>query len=137
MPMGTAMTREKLKEYRSNRDEITELRYMLEHLADGDSMIGNDVVFDYQTGFPRAQSVVGFDREKYNRRQQAYEKRINRLTEACEEVEEWIEAIPDGTTRRIFRMTYVDGMTQQQVARKIHIDQSAVSKKISNFLQME
>lgn len=135
--MGTAMTKGKLKEYRSNLDEIKELRYKLEHLDDGDSMIGNDVIFDYQTGFPRARSVVGFDKKKYERRKQAYQKRIRRLTEECEEVEAWIEAIPDGMVRRIFRMTYIEGMTQQKVARKMHLDQSAVSKKISNFLQME
>lgn len=130
------MTKERLKSYRSNMDEIKELNYKLDHLADGDSMIGNDVVFDYQTGFPRPRSVVGFDKEKYERQQQALQNRIYKLTQECETIEEWIEAIPDGLTRRIFRMTYIDGLTQQKVARKVHLDQSVVSKKISNFLQL-
>ena len=48
------MTRERLEAYRSNRDEIKELKYKLEHLGEGDSLIGNDVIFDYRKGYPRA-----------------------------------------------------------------------------------
>lgn len=45
------MTRERLEAYRSNRDEIKELKYKLDHLGEGDSLIGNDVIFDLQTGY--------------------------------------------------------------------------------------
>ena len=51
-------------------------------------------------------------------------------------MERWIEAIPDGVTRRIFRMIYVEGMTQRKVAKKMHMDQSGISKKISAFLKL-
>ena len=42
------MTKERLEMYRSNRDEIKELKYKLDHLGEGDSLIGNDVIFDYR-----------------------------------------------------------------------------------------
>ena len=55
------MTRERLKAYRSNRDEIKELKYKLDHLGEGDSLIGNDVIFDYRKGYPMPQAVVGYE----------------------------------------------------------------------------
>ena len=135
--MPVEMTRERLEGYRSCREEIQELQYKLDHLGDGDSMIGNDVIMDYRDGFPRPQSVVGYDYDKYERLRKAYESRIAKLQAECEEVELWIEAIPDSLTRRIFRMYYIDGMRQSHIAKKVHLSQAEVSKKISRFLKLE
>ena len=55
------MTRERLEAYRSNKEEIKELRYKLEHLEDGDNLVRNDVIFDYRKGYPRAEAIVGRD----------------------------------------------------------------------------
>lgn len=93
------MTRERLEDYRSKKDEIKELRYKLAHLGKGDSMMGADTIFDYQTGFPRPQAVVGVDREKMNRLETRYKKRIDELEAECAEVELWIEEIPDSRER--------------------------------------
>lgn len=131
------MTKQRLEEYRSKKDEIKELQYKLQHLGEGDSLIGNDVIMDYRDGFPRPQSVVGYDYEKEERLRTLYENRLAKLKKECEEVELWIEAIPDSLTRRIFRMKYIDYMTQRQISRKVNLDQSAVSKKMSRFLKME
>lgn len=131
------MTRERLEGYRSCRDEIQELQYKLDHLGEGDSLIGNDVIMDYRDGFPRPQSVVGYDYGKEERMRKAYESRIEKLRAECAEVELWIEAIPDSLTRRIFRMYYVDGMRQSHIAKKVHLSQAEVSKKISRFLKLE
>ena len=131
------MTRERLEGYRSCREEIQELQYKLDHLGEGDSLIGNDVIMDYRDGFPRPQSVVGYDYDKYERLRKAYEIRIVKLQAECAEVELWIEAIPDSLTRRIFRMYYIDGMRQSHIAKKVHLSQAEVSKKISRFLKLE
>lgn len=131
------MTRERLEGYRSCREEIQELQYKLDHLGEGDSLIGNDVIMDYRDGFPRPQSVVGYDYGKYERLRKAYESRIEKLQAECAEVELWIEGIPDSLTRRIFRMYYVDGMRQSHIAKKVHSSQAEVSKKISRFLKLE
>lgn len=129
------MTRERLEGYRSCRDEIQELQYKLDHLGEGDSLIGNDVIMDYRDGFPRPQSVVGYDYGKEERLRKAYESRIEKLQAECAEVELWIEAIPDSLTRRIFRMYYVDGMNQSRIAKRVHLSQSQVSRKIDGFLK--
>ena len=129
------MTKERLESYRSCKEEIRELQYKLDHLGEGDSMIGNDTVFDYKTGYPRPQSVVGYDHNREERLRVLYETRIEKLQKECTEIEEWVEAIPDSLTRRIFRMYYIDGIGQNKIAKQVHLAQSKVSEKISKYLQ--
>lgn len=130
------MTRERLEDYRSKKDEIKELQYKLAHLGKGDSMMGADTIFDYQTGFPRPQAVVGVDKDKMDRLEARYEKRIAELEAECAKVELWIEEIPDSLTRRIFRMYYVDGMPLHKIGQKVHLDKSTVSRKINSYLKV-
>ena len=130
------MEREQLERYLSQKEEIRELRYKLEHLGEGDSLIGNSTIFDYSTGYPKPQAVVGYDYNKEWRLRAQYSARLAKLRYDCEETEQWIEAIPDSPTRRIFRMYYLEGETQQKIGKKLHLDQSSVSRKIENFLKL-
>ena len=130
------MTREQLEEYRSKKEEIAELEYKLQHLGAGDSMVGNDVIFDYRSGYPVPQSVVGVDWQKYDNTKARYQNRLDELQRECDEVEEFVESIEDSLIRRMFRLYYIDGMTQDKVAKKLHMHRSGVSKKISDFLQL-
>lgn len=129
------MTKERLEGYQSKKDEVRELQHKLEHLGEGDSLIGNDVIMDYKTGFPRPQPVVGYDYEKEQRLKETWTKRMEKLQADCLEVELWIEAIPDSLTRRIFRMYFVEGRKQKEIAKIIHLDRSRVSRKIDDFLK--
>ena len=131
------MTRERLEGYRSCKEEIRELQYKLAHLGDGDSLIGNDVIMDYQTGYPRPQSVVGYDYKLERRRKERWEKLIEKLQSEVTEVEQWVEDIPDSLTRWIFQMYYIDGVKQSKIAKKVHLSQAEISKKISRYLKVE
>lgn len=128
------MTKEILQSYRSKKDEIVELDWVLRHRWQDDGLIGNDVVFDYRDGYPRPQSVVGFDYDRYDRLQDRDRIKKEALEEECAEIEEWVEAIPDSLTRRIFRMLYIQGRKQKQVAKDVHLDRSRVSRKIDKYL---
>lgn len=130
------MTRERLEAYRSNRDEIKELKYKLDHLGEGDSLIGNDVIFDYKKGYPMPQAVVGYDYELEWKRRERYENQIAKLKVEQDNIEEWVFGIRDGRTRRIFQMYFLEGLTQEKVARKMNIERSGVSKKIDAFLKV-
>lgn len=129
------MTKSRLEKYVSCKEEFAELTYLLEHLGEGDTMIGNDVINDYSTGYARPQTVVGFDHEKYERTRKRYEKRKLELAKECEEIEKFVEEIPDSLTRRIFRMYFILGMDQKTVARKVHLDRSRISRKIDDYLK--
>ena len=113
--MGIKITRKLLDEYRKLKRQIPALEYELKEMWDTDKGIGNSTVFDYQTGYPRPQSVVGFDQEKYNRRKEALSKK----KEKARTVEKWIDAIEDGQVRCVFRMFYINNMTWEKIAVKI------------------
>lgn len=130
------ITKEQLQAYRSKKDEIRELEYILKHRWEDEGLIGNDVIFDYSTGYPMPQSVVGFDYDKYKRLQDRDMKRKEKLQQECEEIEEWVEAIPDSLTRRIFRMCFIDGRRQKDVAKAVHLEKSTVSKKIDKYMRL-
>lgn len=128
------MTKQRLEEYRSNKAELAELQYKLEHLGDGDSLIGSDVILDYRKGYPQPQAIVGYDYELERRRRERWERRIAQLKEELEEVEAWIEAIPESVTRRIFRMYYINGDSQEKIGKKLYLTQQAISYRLKKFL---
>lgn len=131
------MTKELLSTYRSKKDEIIELDWVLKNRWRDESLIGNDVILDYSRSYPPIpQGIVGVDRVKYDRLQERDRRRKEQLEKECEEIEEWVEAIPDSITRRIFRMCFIEGRKQKDVAKAVHLDQSMVSKKISNYLKV-
>lgn len=130
------MTSEFLKGYRSKKDEIEELTVKINNIGHDDSLVGNDVIFDYRSGYPVAQAVVAVDREKCKIIEQKYKNRREKLKEECRQVEEYIESISDSLTRRIFRMYYIDGYTQRQIANRVNMERSTVSKKIDSFLKV-
>lgn len=129
------MTRERLKAYKSNAEEIKELRHKLAHLGEGDSLIGNDVIFNYQTGFPMPQAVVGYDYELERKRRTRYQNQIAKLEAEQDNIEEWVFGIRDSRVRRIFQLCYLEGLTQEKAGRKLHMDQSRISRKIDQFLK--
>lgn len=124
------MTKNRLEEYKSKKDEIRELQQKLDDLGKGDSLIGNDTILDYQTGYPRPQSIVGYDYLKEKHLKSKWQNHLDELTAECMEVESWIENIPDSLIRRIFRMHYMDGKSQEEVAKAVHMSQSNVSRKL-------
>lgn len=130
------MTRERLEQYQSNKAEIKELRYKLQHLGDGDSLIGNDVILSYTKGYPQPQAIVGYDYDLEEKRRRRYADQIAKLEAEQDNIEEWVFAIKDSRTRRIFQLYFLDGLTQEKVARKMNIERSGVSKKIDAFLQV-
>ena len=136
LDMQISITKEILESYRSKKEEIKELEYKLEHLGAGDSMVDNDVIFDYRDGYPKPQAIVGVDWEKVSKREQRYIKRIKILKEECECIEEFIEQIEDSLTRRIFRMYYLEGKTQKTIGKAVHMDRSSISKKVDSFFKV-
>ena len=129
------ITKELLQGYRSKKDEIQELDYILKNRWRDEWLIGNDVIFDYSKGYPMPQSVVGFDQAKYKRLQDRDQRRKEQLEQECEEIETFVENIDESLTRRIFRMCFIDGRKQKDVAKAVHLDQSRVSRRVDDYLK--
>ncbi len=108
------ITRKLLQNYQKYKREILFLKAELEEMLTTDAGIGNSVILDYQTGYPRPQSVVGFDRALYEHRKGVLEHRETQV----KAVERWINAIEDGQIRCVFRMRYINGMSWVKIAEK-------------------
>ncbi len=130
------LTRKQLEQYKSKKEEIRELEAYISKLGSSESLMGSSTVFDYRSGYPKPQAVVGVDRAEFWKEKEKYDKKIQELKADCEEVEDFILGIEDSLMRRIFRLSYMEGMTQDSVAKDINIHRSTVSKKISDFLKV-
>lgn len=113
--MEIKVTRDLLDHYRKLKQEIPVLELELQMMKTTEAGLGNDTIFDYKTGYPRPQSVVGFDQRKYDRRK----KTLERKKEKAKIVDQWIDDIKDGQTRCVFRMFYKQGMTWKTIAKQI------------------
>ncbi len=134
------MTRERLETYQSNRDEIRELRAKLQKMGTEEGrkkLVESDTIIDYRKGYPRPQTVTGYNYNKEWRLRKRYYNRIEKLQREQEEIEQWVFAIEDNRTQRIFRLRYLEGMRQQQVAQMVHMAQSGVSKRIDEYLSLQ
>ena len=83
-------------------------------------------------GFP----VAEYSREKTRLMTQMlrHEKNMEFLAEVEKEICRFIDNIPEPRARMIFRYYFEDGMTQQQIAMKVHIDQKTVSNDLNKYL---
>lgn len=118
--MEVRITRELLDNYRKIKREIPILEYELRELWLTDKGMGNSVILNGKNGSKKPETVVGFDQEKYNRRKRT----LNLKKVQAEAVEKWIDDIPDGQARCVFKMFYRDGMTWPKIAHKIGMPQN-------------
>lgn len=127
------MTKKQLESYKSMKAEIKELQERID-FPDNNAMIGSSIINDYRSGYPVPQAVVGVDWDAVKRREGRYKRKIAELEKECAEIEEFIENISDSMTRRIFRMYYLEGASQQEIGHALHLERSSVSRKINTFL---
>lgn len=109
------VTKKLLNDYRKTKREIPLLEAELEGMQQGDAGFGSSTIFDYRSGFPRAQAVVGFDWALFERRERTLKKKKDEV----KAVKQWIDNIEDGQTRCVFRMFYIDGMSWVKIADRI------------------
>ena len=112
--MEIKITKKLLRDYIKTKKEIPILEAELHLMKTTDAGIGNSTIYDYRDGYAKPQSVIGFDQERYDRR----ERVLERKKEELKAVVNWINSIEDGQTRCIFRMHYIDGMEWVKVAIK-------------------
>lgn len=108
------MTRKELSGYARYQREAQLLRVELNDMRTTDSGIGNSTVYDYRSGYPKPQSVIGFDEKKYENRKKALDKRERKI----QEIEDWIEKIEDIEIRLVFRLRYLENMSWPKIADK-------------------
>ena len=137
------LDKKKLEEYKVLEREIASLKMQI---ADKKNQMMYYRKDDYSNGISkRAEKkklgdTSGFMVNDRMKRILDLEHKLSLLMEECVaqklEVEEFIADIDDVTTRMIFRYLYLENLTQKEVERKVHLDQSVISKRVTSYLKL-
>ena len=95
--------------------DIPLLEYELREMRMTERGLGNSVILNGKNGTKKPETVVGFDQERYDRREQALQNK----KEKAQAVKKWIEDIEDVCVRNTFREYYTNGRNWEQVAMKV------------------
>lgn len=137
------MDRKALEEYLLMEQRIQTKKKRIEELKSRAPLWQHGVTRGSNPEFPY--QPITFHVSGYNPRDEERQRLgVYSLTERLEkdvaetqqrrlEVEEFIEGITDMTDQLIFTYIYLEGMTQEQTARKLHMDQSRISRRISKY----
>lgn len=140
---GSIMNREQLSKYKKNKRDIENLDGIIAKLQERlDAVpVVSGKVTKSSDDFPYIEEHVQVRVEEpkaataLKMRIYEKEKRKDQLIRENEEVEKYIAAMPDGTTKDIFEMVFLDGMTQKEVGESVGYTQSMVSKVIKDTLK--
>lgn len=137
------MDKKTLQRYKPNKRELALIDKALERLCDRRTDIPevSGKVMKSSDDFPyieehitvrMAEPVAAAALDK-----QIREKELRRkvLLEEIDKVEEFIEQLPEGEDKRIFELTYLEGMKQQDVADAVEYSRGRISQKISQYLK--
>lgn len=123
-----------LTQYTDLQAEIKDLEKRIDKLSnfkvEHDIVTGSNSEFPYQ---PRSFTIEGYNIQDIDRLNIVKTLLVDRK-EKCEdmkiEIEKFISTIPDSRTRRVFQYRYIDGLTWQQVSRRIGGYEESYARKI-------
>ncbi|QHQ61378.1 DUF1492 domain-containing protein [Anaerocolumna sedimenticola] len=136
------MTEKELSQYKAIRNEIADLNRRIEETKQAEiipfgTVKGSSKYFPYT---PMTFRVAGIDPADATQRQDKISELLRQrevqrdeLLKNQIEIERYISGISDSTTRTIFRMYFIDGMNQWQIARKLGYEQSSISQRIRRY----
>ena len=136
------MTRKKLKQYKALKREIAGLDRAIDKLREQASDVptvlgkvrGSSNDFPYIEEHITVQMDEPREADAINKRMQIKRKRKEECEKLALEIERFIQEIPDSTDRQIFELTFLEGMKQREVAEKVHLERSSISKRICRYL---
>lgn len=126
---------ENLSKIRKLKKEIMGLRYSIDNAK---PELQADFYKDYRTGKGIPKSVVGFvfDEREIHAREQKIKLRLKQLESVIKNAEEEIDSVEDPELRSILRLYYIEGETQENIGKILHIERSSVSKKLKKIQDM-
>lgn len=137
------MKREQLNRYKKNKREIERLKEVIEKLQEriDDIPVVSGKVTKSADEFPYIEQHIQVEMKKpevltpLKRRIREKEKKKDELTKQNEDVEKYIENIPEGIAKSIFEMVYLDGMTQNEVAEYLGYTKGRISQIITETVK--
>lgn len=99
-------------------------------------VVGSSHDFPYTEVRTTVQMDEPKEADEINRRLRIRKKRREQIRESVLEIEQFIAGIPDSIDRQIFEFTYLDGLKQWEVADKVGLERSSISKRIDSYLKV-
>ena len=138
------MTREKLRRHKANKKELEAVVKDFDKLqADLDAVeVVAGKVTKSMDNFPYIEehmTVKMYDPERtaqIEARIWKKEQRKAELEAEIQEVEAFIDNLPEGLDKRIFEKAYLAGMTQREIGEAFNLERSSISKKIGAVLKL-
>ena len=129
------MKREQLNRYKKNKREIERLKEVIEKLQEriDDIPVVSGKVTKSSDEFPYIEQHIQVEMKKPEVLTPL--KRRIREKEKKKDVEKYIENIPEGITKSIFEMVYLDGMTQNEVAEYLGYTKGRISQIITETVK--
>lgn len=138
------MTEYELNQYRAIKNEIDDLSFRIKQIENMKVQLTTDRVKGSSKHFPYIEQhfyVTGIDEEEYEHRKmmirELQRKRNIKLTELIEmesKMHNFIYTIEDSEIRQIFIFRFIDGLSQEEIGQKLHMDRSGVSKRITKYI---
>ncbi len=138
------MTEHELSQYRAIQKEIEDLSLRIKRFENMGTPMVSDRVKGSSRHFPYIEKyyyVSGVDTEANNKRkklilelQKKRNDKVDELLKMENEIHDYIYTIPDSEIRQIFVFRYIDGLSQEEIGEKLHMDRSGVSKRITKYL---
>lgn len=115
------------EEVKDIRRRIRDLEKQIEEIEKGDYQVSDSVKATKEYGIFGNVRVTGIPSPEYSRKKTLLQRRQlilqgkkEELLELLNQVEEYIESIPDSKTRIMFRLYYIDDLNWTQVAHRMY-----------------
>ncbi|MCR1986841.1 sigma-70 family RNA polymerase sigma factor [Blautia coccoides] len=137
------MDKKTLRQYRALLKEQTLNDKAIDKLYDRATQVptvmGKVVGSSHDFPYTEVRTSVQIDEPKeadeIARRLRIRKERQEQIREAVLEIEQFIAGIPDSTDRQIFEMTFLEGITQDEVGEKLGYSKGRISQRIAEVLK--
>ena len=134
------MTREKLRNYKSNKIEFQRVEQTLVKLEKRLAAVPDVSIKVQKSGdeFPYIEEYMTVRAQEPKEATKLKERIANKeayrdkLAADLDEVEKYIDEMPEGTKKEIFEMVYIDGMTQGEAADYFGYTQARISQIVNS-----
>ena len=97
----------------------------------------SDTAKDYRSGYPVTITIDGYGSEEYIKAKDRLYNRLARKLIAIqmerEGIEELLDSVDDPEMRVIIRLYYINGLTQEQVAKEVGYSRETIKRRLRKF----
>ncbi|MFG6377728.1 MAG: sigma-70 family RNA polymerase sigma factor [Lachnospiraceae bacterium] len=130
------MTKKQLQQHRALKREIEELDKKILQEQKKEISVTQEKVKASMKDFPYIE-IYNAEQAYISRKLiNEYQKRKLKAEKETLEIETFISSISDAEIRLMFQYSFIDGMKQREIAERLHMERSNISKKITEILQL-